>query len=85
MDDRVGQNRRNRKTRDRSLILLFVGIALLMPPLAAIAQIDAKLGGVPVTLIYLFAVWAALIAGARLLAPSLRSEDDAPDPPDARK
>jgi len=82
MDDRAEQNRRNRKTRDRALILLLLGIALLTPPLAGIAEIDAKIGGVPVTLIYLFVVWALLIAGARYLAGSLRAGAD--DPPDPR-
>jgi len=79
MHDRAGQHRRDRKTRDRAVILLLTGLALLMPPLASIFHADAKLGGVPVTLIYLFAVWALLILGAARLARALRTMDEAAD------
>ena len=78
MDDRASDHRRNRKTRDRALVLLIAGLALLMPPLAGVFELDAKLAGVPVTLIYLFVVWALLIAGAAALSRRLRDSDEAP-------
>ena len=81
MADRAGEYRRRRKTRDRALILLLIGLALLMPPLAKIFQIDAKLAGVPATLIYLFVVWAVLIIGAARLARPLRDADGNEDDP----
>ena len=46
-----------------------------MPPLAAIALVDGKVGGVPVPLLYVFSVWAILIAGAAALARPLRNSE----------
>ena len=65
---------RRQKARDRSLILLMIGFALLMPPFARIFHLEGKLGGLPVTVVFLFAVWAALIAGAALLSRRLGDE-----------
>jgi len=70
--DRSDQSLRHRKTRDRARILPLVGLILLTPPLAGIFQLDAKIAGVPFTAIYLFAVWALLIAGAAALSRQLR-------------
>lgn len=72
MKARPGGYRRARKIRDRALILPLVGLTLLMPPVALIFESEAKLFGLPVTLIYLFVVWAALILAARLQARALR-------------
>ena len=63
-----------RKARDRALILPLVGLLLLMPPLAGIFQLEARIAGVPFTAIYLFVIWGALIAGAALLSGHLRRE-----------
>lgn len=67
-----------RKSHDRALILPLVGLILLTPPIAGIFELDARLAGVPVTVIYLFTVWALLIAGAAALSRRLRdaSTDD---------
>ncbi len=75
MARRVDQPLRNRKVRDRALILPLVGLLLFTPPVAGIFELEAKLGGVPFVLVYLFAVWAALIAGAAALARRLRAID----------
>lgn len=75
MRRRADQPLRHRKARDRALILPLVGALLLTPPLAGIFQIDARIGGVPFLLVYLFAVWAALIAGAAALSRRLREAD----------
>lgn len=63
---------RHRKARDWALILPLVGALLFMPPIAGIFQVDGRVGGVPFLLVYLFAVWAALIAGAAALSRRLR-------------
>lgn len=63
----------DRKTRDRALVLVLVGCALLTPPLAGIFQIDARILGIPFTGLYLFVVWAALIVGAAALSGRLSS------------
>ena len=60
------------KARDRSMALVGAGAAAVMPPMAAIFHIDAEIGGVPFILIYLFAVWIALIFGAWRLAGALK-------------
>ena len=79
MSDRAGEYRRHRKTRDRALILLLVGIALLMPPLAGIFYFEGKLFGIPGTLIYVFVVWAVLILGTARLARPLQRTGDGED------
>lgn len=77
MRRRADQPLRHRKARDRALVLPLVGALLFTPPIAGIFEIDAKIGGVPFLLVYLFAVWAALIAGAAALAGRLREADAA--------
>lgn len=69
-----GQYPSSRNAREKSVILLVLGLALLLPPMAGIFQMDTKVFGVPVTLIYLFAVWAGLILGARLLSRHLTDQ-----------
>lgn len=72
MIDRPDQPLLHRKARDRALILPLVGLILLTPPFAGIFQLDVKIAGVPFTVIYLFVVWAILIAGAAMLSRQLR-------------
>ena len=73
---------RHRKTRDRAVILPVVGAALFLPPVAGVFRMEAAVAGVPLPVLYVFAVWAALIACAALLAPRLReAEAAAEDPP----
>jgi hypothetical protein len=79
MRRRADQPLRHRKARDRALILPLVGALLFTPPVAGIFELEAKIGGVPFLLIYLFAVWAALIAGAAALSRRLREADAAGD------
>jgi len=76
MNDRADQPLRHRKTRDRAMILPLIGLILLTPPVAGIFQLDDKISGVPFTVIYLFAVWAALIAGAALLSRRLGAGEE---------
>ena len=61
------------KARDRAIILPLIGLALLTPPLGGIFQLDIKIAGVPFTLVYLFVIWAALIACAWALSRHLAS------------
>ena len=55
------------------MILPLIGLALLTPPLGGIFQLDIKIAGVPFTLVYLFVIWAALIACAWALSRHLAS------------
>ena len=79
MRDRPDPPLSDRKTRDRALILPMLGAVLLLPPVAGIFRLDAKIGGLPVGILYVFLVWALLIAGAALLAPRLRDGPARPD------
>lgn len=73
---------RSHRTRERALVLVVLGIALLMPPMATTFHLELKIGGVPVALIYLFLVWAALIAGAWWQARRLTRELTSPEEED---
>lgn len=64
-----------RKIRDRSVALLLVGIAFLMPPMVHVGLIGETFFGLPFALLYLFGVWGLLIVGAALLAKPLRDSD----------
>lgn len=79
MDDRAGQDRKHRKTRDRAFVVLLLGIVLLMPPVAEIFEIEARILGLPTTLIYLFVVWAGLILATAILARALMRDDTPPE------
>lgn len=68
---------RHRKARDRAMVVPLIGFVLLMPPVAAIFDLDGHILGVPVPLVYVFAVWAGLIAAGALLARRLRDTDEA--------
>ncbi len=74
----------DRKTSDRSMILLLVGCLLLTPPLAGIFQLDIRILGIPFTGFYLFAVWAGLIAGAAALARRIQKSADWDNPEDTQ-
>ena len=74
--DRAELQLRRSKAKDRSLALVIIGAALLLPPLAGLFQMETKLFGLPVTLVYLFFVWALLIAGAARLASRLSENDE---------
>jgi uncharacterized integral membrane protein len=71
--DQIDERLVRKKVRDRSFVLLVVGLILLLPPFVHIAKIDAYIFGLPLTLIYIFAVWGALIIGAAALAPGLEA------------
>lgn len=88
MTDQSDPQLSRRKLRDRSIALLLAGIVLLMPPVVGISLVDGKIGGVPVPLLYVFIVWALLIAGAAVLARPLRDSDKstaADESPDAER
>ena len=76
MKDRAGAYQRARKTQDRALVLVLIGLALLMPPVAGVFHVEDKWFWIPGTLVYLFVVWAALILAAARLSKSLQADED---------
>lgn len=77
MAGRADQPLRHRKARDRAVILPLVGAILFLPPVAAVFRVDATVAGIPLLVLYIFAVWAGLILAAAALAPRLRESDAA--------
>lgn len=69
---------RRRKIRDRSMVLVLVGVTLFMPPAIGVSLIDGRIAGLPVPLLYVFGVWALLILAALLLARPLGETDGSP-------
>ena len=60
------------------LVLALFGALLLLPPLVYVFNQPISHFGVPQIVIYLFAVWLALIIGTALLTRALPREDSAP-------
>lgn len=84
MTERREPQTSGRKIRDRSIALLLVGTILLLPPIAGISLTDGKIAGVPVSLLYIFVVWAFLIVGAAILARPLRNSQSTATPPPSK-
>ncbi len=61
-----------RRFSDAALVLPFAGAFLLMPPFISVFVADIHIAGIPLIIVYLFAVWFALIAIAGRLAGPLR-------------
>ncbi len=59
------------KTRNLALLLPVFGLFLLMPPAVLAFGMPRTLGGVPLIVLYIFAVWAFLIVSAAFLARRL--------------
>lgn len=66
-----------RRLRDRSAVLLVLGLLLLMPPLAIVFHLETKIAGIPFTLVYLFGVWAILILAAMRISRRMRDDERA--------
>jgi hypothetical protein len=62
----------SRRARDRSIVILMVGVALLMPPIAPAVLMDDRVFGLPLPLLYIFVVWAGLIVCAIMNSRALR-------------
>ncbi|MEM0923070.1 MAG: hypothetical protein AAGF44_03030 [Pseudomonadota bacterium] len=76
MQDRARHERLSRRTRDRAAVMLILGVLLVMPPFVGILASDARIGSVPVTLLALFGLWAALIVMAWRLSRVLGAAPD---------
>lgn len=53
-----------RKIVGASLFFTLFGVMALMPPLIWLFRFDARVFGVPIETVYLFAMWTFLVAGA---------------------
>lgn len=68
----------NRGARDAAAILPFLGLVLFFPPLVYIFTAPLTVAGIPLIVVYIFGVWAAMILATFLVARRLK-----PDPEDA--
>lgn len=68
------------KLESASLFLTVLGAMLITPPLVLVFQIEGRLLGIPFEVIYLFVVWAAVIAGAWWLSGRMPREHIAAPP-----
>ena len=75
MDSRTRQQRHRLKTRDRSIALLILTVVMFFPPVGMVSLIEVNLGGIPMPVAYLFAVWILAIIAALLLADPLQKTD----------
>ncbi|WP_374620692.1 hypothetical protein [Devosia sp.] len=70
-----------RKLESAALFFTIFGAMLIMPPLVLLFNVKARLFGLPLELIYLFAVWLVLCAGTAWFGrrlPRAPAGDDEP-------
>lgn len=86
MADHVPSQQPGRKARDRSMVILLIGTALLMPPLAPAVLMEERVFGLPLPLLYIFVVWAGLIVCAVMNARALKEPlPPFPEAPDGKR
>jgi len=70
------------RARDAARALPWAGAFLLLPPVITLFAAPVDLDGVPLVVVYAFAVWLGLVLGAALLSRALDSRaPDEPAPP----
>lgn len=80
-DDRPAGTRMpgRRRTGERLVALLVVGVAVLNFPLLSVVRGRGTVGGIPALYVYLFVVWALLACATALALRRRPPEPDAPD------
>lgn len=71
----------DRGIRDAAYVLPFLATVLLAPPIILIFTAPVRFAGIPLIVIYIFGVWAAVILAALLLSRGLAQADAAEHPP----
>jgi hypothetical protein len=70
------------RARDAARLLPLIGLFLLLPPVIVPFAAPVDVAGVPLVVVYLFAVWLGLIVAAarlaRALAPQAPSGEEPP-------
>jgi hypothetical protein len=64
-----------RRRRDLALFLPLLGAALLVSPIVNLVADAGNIAGIPVSILYVFGVWFALIVATARLAARLRADD----------
>lgn len=63
--------------RDAAVVLPFVALFLILPPMIHIFAAPVRLGGIPLIVVYLFTWWAGGVVAAFLIARRLAPSDEA--------
>ena len=71
------------KARHIALCLPLFGLVLLLPPAIRVFAVSTTILGLPLIVIYVFGIWAALIIGAAALARHLGREGAVDHPVEA--
>ena len=71
---------RSDRARQAAAVLPILGLFLLIPPVIGLFAVPLDVAGVPLIVVYLFAVWLALALAAALLGRALERPDPPPDP-----
>lgn len=61
--------------RDAAVMLPFVAAALLLPPIVLIFTAPVLVAGVPLIVVYIFGVWAAIVVAAYVTARRVASAE----------
>lgn len=72
---------RARGTRDAASVLPFMATVLLAPPIILIFSAPMQFADIPLIVIYIFGVWAAVILAALLLSRDLANAGATDQPP----
>lgn len=73
-----------RRIESAAFVLPIFGAALIVPPIINVFNVEVRVFGVPLEVVYFFAVWVGLVAGAVQLSRVL-PRDDRVRPPLARR
>jgi hypothetical protein len=64
-----------RKLENTALALSIFGAIMMVPPLLSIFNIDTRLFGAPLVVIYLFTLWIVLIGATAFISSKLMQEN----------
>ena len=77
----------SQRAQSAAVVVPFLGLFLLLPPLIDLFVGPQRPFGIPLIVLYVFGVWAALVMAAAWLAPRLdtRANPTDPDTPAGRE
>lgn len=67
--------------RDAAIVLPIAAALLLLPPVILIFAAPRLIGGVPLIVVYLFGVWAAIVLAAFLVSRRMKASEGMEDEP----
>jgi len=75
---------RRRKLIGASLFFTVFGAIALLPPLVLLFRLDVRIFGAPIEAVYVFVLWAVLIAGGRWFSRALPPDETSASTQDSR-